>query len=269
MSFKKLNIVVTGSSGFIGSKLVANLVSCGHNICAIDSRLPSNHLIHHCLKYAPSENAEILKGNWKNLNLEKDSITTFLHHDLTDITNVSYKLEQFIDKSGCIDYVFHFAAFWNYKKDFVQSYQIHNIDCTDNLYNLVSKLGAKKFIFASSVEALPYVNKWSDMVGPINQYHDLDKIIRHPYGWSKAVSEECLIRKSNINTNVVILRLGGVFSDWSELPPLSWLIERWVLSNYRRIIPGKGLTAMPFIHRDNLMLILQSIMENENILFDP
>jgi hypothetical protein len=47
----------------------------------------------------------------------------------------------------------------------------------------------------------------------------------------------------------VVVRLGAVFSDWCEYPPLFVLLERWRSSSWdRRILGGKGLFGIPYLH---------------------
>jgi nucleoside-diphosphate-sugar epimerase len=247
----KMSILVTGSSGFLGSRTIMNLSRLGYKVCGIDNRI-SNSL------------KSITNNNIKLLTV-----------DITNRDNLKYVLHDYVKKHGNIDYVIHYAAYWNYENSCLNEYLLNNVEGTENIYNITSEYGVNKFIFASSVEALPFVIQTDDLLGEVNIYKNIhkydNKIKPHPYGFSKAMSEKFLIDKS-INKNnpgIIILRLGGVFSDWCELPPLSWLINRWSKNNILgRLIPGKGMTQLPFIHRDNLILLLTHIIANKECLKD-
>ncbi len=64
-----------------------------------------------------------------------------------------------------------------------------------------------------------------------------------------------------------MLRIGGAFSDWSELPPLSSLIRLWggrsVLS---RLVVGNGATGIPYIHRDDVVRIVRRCIDRHESL---
>ncbi len=60
----------------------------------------------------------------------------------------------------------------------------------------------------------------------------------------------------------IVLRIGGVFSDWCELPVLHSLIKLWsgpVLAS--RMIPGHGKSGIPYIHRDDVVRIVRRCLE--------
>jgi len=229
--------LITGSSGFIGSRTVLNL--CGINkICGIDIRDPS----------------EILK---KNVSFD----TTLLNIDMNNHDELNETMDNYIDKNGAFDYIIHYATFWNYEPGNVDKYT-DTIKYTMQLYNLAKKYHTKGFIFASSVEVLPSIlnERKSDTFDR--------KIHIHPYGWSKIMIEKYLMNNANNEyPKVSVLRIGGVFSDWCELPPLSWLINRWSQKNILgRLIPGKGNTGIPFVHRDDLIKFIEEIINKHDRL---
>ena len=87
-----------------------------------------------------------------------------------------------------------------------------------------------------------------------------------PYEKSKAIGEALLSENSH-RVPAVALRLGGVFSDWCELPPLYSLIKLWSKRNIiGRMIPGKGYSGFPYIHRYELVRIIRRVIEKINNL---
>lgn len=235
---RKYHILITGSSGFIGSKSVAALANRNHKICGIDIKSPSKFMF---------------DISAKNPNIK------LITADINNKESLMQTLNKYIDQNGNLDYIIHYASYWNYKLlDDIGNYQL-NITSTKNLLDIANKYKIKRFIFASSVEALPSVGTNLDCFRA-------DQHI-HPYGWSKAVIENFLINNGNNGNNISIVRIGGVFSDWCELPPLYWLINRWSQDNILgRIIPGAGLTGIPFIHRDDLIELMEKIMDRNDRL---
>ena len=52
----------------------------------------------------------------------------------------------------------------------------------------------------------------------------------------------------------IVLRVAGAFSDWCELPPLYSLIKRWSgRGPSSRLVPGRGSSGFPYIHRDDVV----------------
>lgn len=73
-------IVVTGGAGFLGSHLCDRLLAEGHRVAAMDN---------------------LITGNLENIaHLRSRTDFQFIHHDVTT----------FIDWSGELDYIFHFAS---------------------------------------------------------------------------------------------------------------------------------------------------------------
>ena len=65
----------------------------------------------------------------------------------------------------------------------------------------------------------------------------------------------------------VVLRIGGAFSDWCELPPLHSLIEMWSRRGPAgRIVPGKGKTGVPYIHRADLVAMVRACIARHRSL---
>lgn len=131
------------------------------------------------------------------------------------------------------------------------------------MYEIAKKYNVKRVIFSSTITALPLTNE----ILTENTLPEAYSI--NPYGWSKASGEKILSSLCNqdaLNPSVAIIRIGGIFSDWCELPPISWLINRWSQKHYGRIVPGRGQTGMGYLHRDDFILLIDQILKKHNTL---
>jgi nucleoside-diphosphate-sugar epimerase len=93
-----------------------------------------------------------------------------------------------------------------------------------------------------------------------DQNSDLDLESSHPYGREKALSECYLNRHSNVP--VTIVRPCGIYSDYCELPPITWLINRW---HKMPIIPSKGLTEMPYLHVSDFNRFMECVISKSDL----
>ena len=85
------------------------------------------------------------------------------------------------------------------------------------------------------------------------------------YARSKALGEE-LLRTHSDRVPVVVLRIGGVFTDWCELPPLYSVMKLWSQPVIGRMIPGEGNSGFPYIHRKDIVRIVRRIIEKDSAL---
>jgi len=218
-------IIVTGAAGFIGSSLIVAL-SKEYNIVAIDRRTPTNALV------AAAPNV-----NWKELNI-------------ADAKNVHNTFQQMKADFGKIDYVIHLAAYYHFGNDWNSEYEKTNIHGTENIINAAINYRVQRIIFTSSIAAMePPQHGYSlNEKSPTSDYF--------PYARSKSAGEK-IIRNVSRKIPGIVLRLGGVFSDWCELPPLYSLIRLWSgIGPFSRIIPGKGESGIPYIHISDVIEII-------------
>ena len=131
MSNNKLNIVVTGGAGFIGSHLIDRLLAEGHNVTNIDNFDPF---------YDDSIKRENIKGH-----LEFDTYT--LHE--VDIRHKEMLDKVILDET---DVIVHLAAKAGVRPSIVDpiAYQEVNVSGTQNLLELAKSKKIKQFVFASS-----------------------------------------------------------------------------------------------------------------------
>lgn len=131
MSKNKLNIVVTGGAGFIGSHLIDRLLSDSHNVTNIDNFDPF---------YDGGIKRENIKGHLEYFNY-------FLHE-------VDIRDKEALDKAipDGSDVIVHLAAKAGVRPSIADpiAYQEVNVTGTQNMLEVAREKNIKQFIFASS-----------------------------------------------------------------------------------------------------------------------
>lgn len=227
--------VITGASGLLGSAICVDLAR-DHEVVAIDRRAPSE-----ALRRAAPE-------------------VTWAVHDIASEGQVRETLSAAKARFGHLDYLVHFAAFYDFGNVWLPGYQATNVDGTANLIATASELGVRRAIFASSIAALepPPPGAAVD--------HDTPASDIIPYAKSKRIGED-LFREAQDRLPGVVLRIGGAFTDWCEVPPLFSLIRLWGGPwPTARVIPGRGESAIPYIHRADLVSLVRTVLEKSDEL---
>lgn len=136
----------------------------------------------------------------------------------------------------------HLAAYYDFTGEKSPEYERTNVHGLRNVLELSRALRPERFVFASSVAAcdFPPPGAALDEESPADGDHH--------YAVSKRRGEE-LLRQYAGEIDPVIVRLGALFSDWCEYPPLytflgTWLSQAWK----RRMLAGRGLSAVPYLH---------------------
>ena len=230
------SIVITGASGFIGSYVIEYLKD-DFKIFAIARRSRKEADI----PYHPNL-------HWLQCDISNQSI-------LDEATD-------YINKSGGADFLVHLAAFYDYSYKDNPAYDIVNVEGTKNILEFSSLIGVKRFIFASSVAACEFPLNGcviSESSIPDADYH---------YARSKKEGEE-FVKKYSQKFSCTIIRSAAVFSDWCEYAPLYKFLSRWLTKKLdSKIIAGKGLSAVPYIHIRDLCILLKTIIEKSDKLPD-
>jgi len=228
-------VIVTGSSGFLGSAICVDL-SRDSNIVGMDYRAPSKDL----QQQAPS-------AEW-------------YHIDISDADHVRKTFRRIAKTHQHVDFVIHMAAFYHFGRYWLPEYEKTNVQGLQNVLDGAVGTGAGRFIFAGSIASLP-----PPLPGGVLTEKSLPGNLS-AYTKSKAIGEN-LISQYSLQMPAVALRIGGVFSDWCELPPLYSLIKLWskpfVLG---KLIPGRGKSGFPHIHRRDLVTCIRRVIERHEHL---
>ena len=126
--------------------------------------------------------------------------------------------------------------------------------------DLPNKAAPRRIVFASSIAAMEPAPTGAVLTEKTPTAGHI------PYAKSKSAGEE-MVRDASARLPGVVLRIGGAFSDWCELPPLASLIGLWAgRSPFGRLLVGQGTTGMPYIHRHNVVRIVRSCIEAHETL---
>ena len=229
--------ILTGAAGFLGSAIAVDL-SRDRQIIAVDRRRPVEDLV------------RATKG------------ALWHQTDISDKNAVEALFRETVERFGRVDFVLHFAAFYDFGTRWWPEYERTNIGGTTMLLQCAMHTNVKRFVFASSIAALlpPPPGGVLTETTPTSDYI--------PYAKSKAIGETRVLESSH-HVPVAILRIGGVFSDWCELPPLSSLLRMWTgRLPMNRLLVGRGTSGFPYIHRADLVTLVRSCLDRHEHL-DP
>ncbi len=233
-SLSKPNVIVTGASGLVGGAFV-NAARDHFNVHAVARRGQADTDV------PPHENVR-----WHRC-------------DIGDEHQVS-RLIDFIGADARIDFLFHFAGYYDFTYRDNKEYRRTNVDGTRHLLAGAARLGIKRFVFSSSLA----VSAFDDPRRVITEQTPADA--DYPYARSKRQAEE-LVRDFSAQFPCTIVRLAALFSDWCEYAPLyvllNYLLGEGLLS---RLVVGRGETALPYLHLQDLNGLWLKIIENHERL---
>ena len=159
-----------------------------------------------------------------------------------------------------IDYVFHFAGYYDFTCRESPEYRRTNVEGTRHLLEGAERAQVKRFIFSSSLA----VTDFSNPGRVISETSPADGA--YPYARSKKEAEE-LVASFSRKFPCTIARLAAIFSDWCEYAPLYILLRDWLSHGLRsRLIGGRGETAIPYLHVQDLNAFWMQVIKNHEQL---
>jgi len=209
-------LIMTGASGLIGRYLLDELKN-DYRIFAIARR------------------------SQQECNAPRHANIAWLRADIADFNSISKAFRE-ITTAGGADYLIHLAAYYDFVNEYHPEYELTNINGTKHILELSKNLNLKLFLFASSVAAcsFPEPDNFIDENSPADGLHI--------YARSKRAGEE-LVKEFSKHTPSCIFRLGAVYSDWCEYPPLYTFLNTWLGKSWRsKVLAGKGESAIPYVH---------------------
>lgn len=219
-----MKYLVTGGAGFIGSNIVAELVSRGETVRILD---------------------DFSTGRMENISRIKGKIE-LIKGDIRDFDAVARSM------SG-VDVVFHQAAIPSVElsiADPVGSSEV-NISGTINLLEAARVAGIKRFVFASSSAV------YGDLADlPKTEQSELKSL--SPYAAAKLVGEDyCRIYYELYGLETVVLRYFNVFgSNQNPASDYAAVIPKFVnvlLTAGQPVIFGDGQQSRDFVYVDNVI----------------
>jgi nucleoside-diphosphate-sugar epimerase len=179
--------------------------------------------------------------------------------DIGDMDALSTIFRRIKDGGGA-ELFLHLAAYYDFTGEEHPEYWRTNVTGLRNVLELCKPLRLKKFIFASSTAAskFPLPGKALNESSP----PDGD----HVYARTKGIGEEMLKEYADTVPSCIV-RFAAMFSDWCEYPPLfmflgSWLEETWT----SRVLAGKGISAIPYLHIRDAITMLRKLIDQINTI---
>jgi nucleoside-diphosphate-sugar epimerase len=185
----------------------------------------------------------------------------WMRADVSDQDSIGEVFRE-IATAGGADMVFHLAAFYDFSGERHPEYHTTNVVGTRNVLHLSQEVHPRLFVFASSVAACRYpaANEFIRESTPPDG--------EHIYSWSKREGERLIMDPRNPVRSCVV-RLGAVYTDWCEYPPLYTLLLTWLSGSWKaRILAGRGESAIPYIHIRDVVSFFQRIIEIADTLPD-
>ncbi|HRY32002.1 MAG TPA: NADH-dependent [FeFe] hydrogenase, group A6 [Bacteroidales bacterium] len=227
-------IILTGASGFVGRHFIEQNKE-HYNIIAIARRsrqqadIPTHQNVH------------------------------WLQWDISNAAMIPAVVKQ-IKEYGTVDYVIHLAAFYDFKYDDNPEYQRTNVNGTRNILELSRTLGIRHFVFASSL----VVSNFRSNTRFITEQSPADADFS--YARTKKAGEE-MVKEYSKFFSCSVVRFAAVFSDWCEYAVLYKFLDTWLSRKWNsRILGGKGESAVTYIHINDLVKLLNTILARHHSL---
>lgn len=220
-------VIVTGSSGFIGSALVKRLAK-RFRVIGFDRDLPPH----------PPADAECVCI------------------DLADDASVKAAFERVRAGYGRkIASVIHLAAFFDLSGEPDPRYESVTVRGTERLLKALQAFDTEQFVFSSTM----LVHQSTEPGRPIDESAPFDASL--PYRESKILTE-ALIRVKRGKIPAVFLRPAGVYDDGGHSAFLAQQIARiYEKRPSARVYPGNLATGQPSLHLDDLMAAIDRVID--------
>ncbi len=229
-------VIVTGASGFIGRHLLEELRR--------DFRIFA-----------------IARRSQRECGAPIDSNIAWMQVDVADVEGLSGTFRE-IASAGGATFLIHLAGYYDFTGLDHLEYRRTNVQGTRNILDLAKGMRLDRFVFVSSVAACAFPRK----EGALTEATPPDG--EHVYAWSKREGER-LIREYATTMPVCIVRLGAVYSDWCEYPPLYVFLGTWLGGSWKsRILAGRGEAAVPYVHIRDVVAFFRLLLVQEPRL-DP
>jgi nucleoside-diphosphate-sugar epimerase len=223
-------VLITGSSGLIGSRLIEAVIG-DFRVVGLDMKPP------------------------------RDRLADFIECDLTRSNSVKSALEEVEARHGDrIASVIHLAAYYDFSGDLSPLYDKLTVEGTRRLLRQLQRFAVEQFAFSSSLLVMKPVEE-GEMIAedsPVEATWD--------YPESKIKAEE-VIRQEHREIPVVVLRIAGVYDEDCHSIPIAQQISRIyekTLESY--FFPGDASHGQAFVHLDDLVDCFRKCIERRRQL---
>lgn len=223
-------IVITGATGFLGGQLVRQMRK-EYRIYALGRRTP------------------------REAGVPEGPGIEWFQADIGDLGRLQPIFEHIRSRGGA-DLLLHLAAHYDFTGEDSPAYERTNVVGTRNVLELAAPLHLRKLIFTSSLAACPFTTGG----GAVTEATPL--VETFPYARSKRRGEE-LIRAYQDRVPACIVRPAAIFSDWCEYEPLDAFLRTWCSRRWNaRVLGGRGSSAIPYLHVEDLLALLIRVVES-------
>lgn len=231
-------VLVTGSSGLLGSRACSALAGKGYDVYGFDRvGLPE----------PPKYHQHVYD----------------IECDLTDYINVQSAVDALRNHTGGrLASVLHLAAYYDFSGEDSDLYEKVTINGTDRLLNALDGFELDQFVFTSTM----LVHEPCEVGKSISEESPL--LAKWPYPQSK-IDTERLIREGHPNVRSVFLRMAGVYTDWGRQPTLVQQIKRIYEKEFESyFFPGDTHAGQSCVYLDDAIDAIVRCVERRDSI-DP
>ncbi len=227
-------LVVTGASGFLGRHLIAALRGRYRLFCL-------------------ARRSQHAAGVQRHKNVH------WFQVDIGDEEPLAKVFRQLQGAAGRCR-VIHLAAYYDFSGEPSPEYLRTNVVGLRNLLEVCKAFRPTRFVFASSVAASAFPPNGSVLTELSPADGD------HFYAITKRRGEQ-MVREYQAEFPAAVVRLGAMFSDWCEYPPLYFFLRTWLSGAWNsRVLGGKGHSAIPYLHVRDAVAFFDRLVDIEGSL---
>jgi nucleoside-diphosphate-sugar epimerase len=226
-------VIITGSSGLIGSAFLAHVGERYAELC-LDSKAPPR---------VPPKTAHIIPcdlTSHENLHQALDEVRRLGHRRIASIL--------------------HLGAYYSFASESSPLYEQVNVRGTERLLHGLRDFEVEQFIFASTM----LVHAPCEPGSRINEDWPLKP--KWTYPKSKVAAEQLILRERG-DVPVVFMRIGAVYDDRCHSIPLAQQIRRIYEKRFvGRILSGDVTHGVAFLHMEDMVTALARAVEQRKEL---
>jgi nucleoside-diphosphate-sugar epimerase len=226
-------ILVTGSSGLIGTRIVQEFLR-DFTVVGIDRNVPDEHT-------------------------GMESITC----DLTNDDDTRRAMDEIHDRFGNkIASVIHLAAYYDFSGAHSELYRTLTVEGTRRLLRELRKFRVEQFVFTSTLLVMEPAEDIDEIITENSPQKD------DPWNYPRSkIEAENVIRSEHGVIPTVILRIAGVYDEQGNSIPITQHIARIYekkLESY--FFPGDPDHGQPFVHLDDLISCIRRVVQQREVL---
>ena len=229
----KPTVLVTGSAGLIGSRVVQAL-SSEYKMIGIDVKAPKEQAVG----------------------------TYFVECDLTRDESVADALKIIRDRHGeKLASVVHLAAYYDFTGEPSDMYERLTVQGTLRLLKELRSFEVEQFVFSSTILVMEPA-KENELLTETSPLED------EPWDYPRSkIQTEKLIRLERGEIPAVLLRIAGVYDEYGHTVPIAQQISRIYqkeLESY--FFPGNASHGQAFVHMDDLVDCFRNVIDRRAVL---